>query len=367
MKLSDRKTMRNQRRGMGRFGTVLLTLLLAACSLPPRAPQRFQKEFYGLFDTVVIFTAYAENQTQFDEYAEVLYGRLLDLHNQFDIYHENQKDGIANLKAVNDNAGKSPVKVGADVMGLLRFAKEAYTQTAGAVNVAMGPVLRIWHDWRAEATQTGVSAPPSPEALEAAAVHTDIEKVLLDEEAQTVFLAEEGMALDVGALAKGYAVQLAAESLRDCGVTAALVSAGGNICAIGAPGEANRSAWHIGVQNPDIGAAEDVIDTLQIKDLSAVTSGYKQRFVTLDGAIYGHIIDSETLEPAQRYKAVTILHPDSAMADMLSTALYILPETEGKALVERAGGEALWCLHDGEYRFTEGYGARSEELAGGRN
>jgi thiamine biosynthesis lipoprotein len=269
----------------------------------------------------------------------------------FDIYSD--YDGITNIRTINDAAGTAPLKADRDIIDLLALAKDAHGKTGGAVNIALGPVLAIWHDYRDRAASGDVEPPPREE-LERAAVHTSIDDVEVDRENKTVFLRYPDMRLDVGAIAKGYAAQKAADRVRDSGLTSGIINAGGNVVIIGPPLD-GRDAWNIGVQAPEPDGASLLIDALSLYGGAAVTSGNYQRYFVSGGKVYHHIIDPKTLYPSENVKSVTVLHPDSAAADMLSTAAFIMPPEDAYALISQSGAEAIWVTEDGVGTATPGY------------
>ncbi len=114
-----------------------------------------------------------------------------------------------------------------------------------------------------------------------------------------------------------------------------------NVCAVG------EDTWSVGVQDPQNAGGLTILDTLHINSGSVVTSGSYQRFYTVNGKSYNHIIDPETLMPAERYAAVTVIADDAAVADMLSTALFILPKEQGEALLKKHAAEAIWIAPGG--------------------
>ena len=144
----------------------------------------------------------------------------------------------------------------------------------------------------------------------------------------------------MGALAKGYAVQKVCETLPE----GYLLSVGGNVVATGP--KPDGSAWTVGVQDPDA-AGEAYIHKLSISRGSVVTSGDYQRRYTVDGERYHHIIDPDTLFPADRWCAVTVIAADSGIADALSTTLFLMDREEGQKLLDQTGREALWIGKDG--------------------
>lgn len=327
---------------------LVLFAMLTGCS---PAEKKYTAEFYGTFDTYISFTAYAKNEREFKEYSEIVRGELERLHKLFDIY--NDYDGMANLKTVNDNAGISPVKMDASAIDLLEHAVSAYRYTDGAVNVALGPMLKIWHDCRARASQNPEAAElPSYEDLREAAKLAVIEDVVIDRAGSAVFLRRKGMSLDVGAIAKGYAAQKSMELAKQAGMASGLLNAGGNVCAVGKPKD-GRDAWSVAVRSPE--TDDEYFATIGASDVSVVSSGDYERFYTVGGVRLHHIIDPVTLYPAESARAVTVIHPDSTIADALSTAAFILPYERARRIVEQMGGEAVWITPDGGSYSTKGF------------
>ncbi len=195
----------------------------------------------------------------------------------------------------------------------------------------------------------------------AAAELTDMNDLIIDTENNTVFLKKPGMKLDVGAVAKAYAEKLALKAARDAGLNSAIISAGGNVTTIGKPADTRRESWNVGVQDPSL--TENTLDVVNFSDKTMAVSGGYQRYYIVNGQTYHHIIDLETLMPASRYRQVCIIHEDPATADLLSTALFILPYEQGRALAEGMNADALWVDVNGEWFYTDGYAAVSKQAA----
>ncbi|MCL2192373.1 MAG: FAD:protein FMN transferase [Treponema sp.] len=329
----------------------LLPLAFAACA--PKY-QRHQAHIMGPFDTVTILLGYAESARAFNNYAAIVFERLETLHRMYDIF--NAYDNLNNLHTINANAGIRPVEVEQEIIDMLLAAQKAYAITRGRTNAAMGSVLRIWHDYRMRGLADPENAAlPSMDALMEAAGRMSMTNVVIDEENRTVFIAEEGVSLDVGSIAKGYAAGLALTAAKEAGLRNALLSVGGHIVAIGAP--PRRGHWNVAIQNPETGreGAPHTVDTIPLTNATVSISGAYQRFYMVDGLHFGHVIDPDTLMPATLYKQVAVIHPQSWMADALSTALFILPRGEGETLAEATGAEAFWIDMDGNWFATLGY------------
>lgn len=333
---------------------VAMVLMIAfnstSCASKPEK-NRYEAEFLFLFDTVTRIIGYDESKEVFTERAQFIHDSLEEYHKFYDIY--NDYEGINNIKTINDRAGKAPVKVDQRIIDLLLFSKEAYDLTDGRLNVAMGAVLKIWHDYRTEGIEDPAKAKlPSLEQLKEAAKHVDINKVIIDAENGTVFLEDPAMSLDVGGIAKGYATEQVAQLASEAGVDSALISVGGNVRAIGARGDG--TPWQVGVRNPIDKDGANICD-VALKDASLVTSGTYDRYYVVDGERYHHIIDPDTLFPAKHFVSVTILCKDSGRADALAKIIN-MPYEQGLALIESLPGtEALWVEEDGALKHSSGF------------
>ncbi len=309
---------------------------------------RYSTVIYGYFDTVTTIIAYCESQEEFDAHMAAIEADLAFYNELYDIY--NTYDGVNNLATINANAAEAPVAVDAEIINLLLEAKEMYALTDGEVNVAMGTVFALWHDEREIASDTPETAKLPDEAeLLAAAEHTNLDEVILDTENNTVYFADAELQLDVGSCGKGYACEMIAQNAEARGLTSMLMSIGGNLRGIGT--KPDGSAWVGGVEDPwamALGETASLV-ALQLTDLSLVVSGDYQRYYTVDGVRYHHLIDPDTLYPADYFNSVSVLTEDAGLADCLSTALFCMSLEDGQALVERIDGlEAMWCLTDGE-------------------
>ncbi|HHX69357.1 MAG: FAD:protein FMN transferase [Miniphocaeibacter sp.] len=334
-----------------------IILLLTACN-----KNKYIKYFdsiFGTFDTIIDFTAYTETEEEYKEYYSLVKEEFNRLHKLYDIY--NDYEGINNIKTINDMAGKEPVEVDKDIIELLKFSKEMAEKYSYKTNIAFGPVLSIWHEYREEALdENNKEKPkiPSMEELELASKYTDINKVIIDEENSTVYLEDENMSLDVGATSKGYASQLVMDKVKEAGCKSAILSAGGNVISIGKPMEENKDKWGIGIQNPkdeEEFTGNSIVGVVYGNNISLVTSGDYQRYYEVDGKSYNHIIDPDTLMPGDLYKSVTVLAEDSGVADFLSTTLFLLPIEEGKELIKDVDNiQVLWVDKNDEKHITEG-------------
>lgn len=307
------------------------------------------KTYYDLFDTVsTVYDYSGGSEEEFREALEALEELFYYYDALFDIYHPSKS--LTNLYDVNREATKAPVKVDGALLDFLEYSKQMYTLTGGEVNIAMGAVLSIWHTARTQglANPAGAALPPRSE-LSDAAEHCDINDIIIDREASTVYLADPQMSLDVGAIAKGYATERAAELLLDLGYTGYALDIGGNLRTVGS--KADGDPWRTGVKNTDLTSEKKYVYYLNLSDLSAVTSGDYERYYTVGGKRYHHIIDKDTLMPSAHFSSVTVVVQDSGLADALSTALFNMDYESGKAIVEAtAGAFAVWVYQSGDVK-----------------
>lgn len=328
---------------------ILLTvcgLLLTACGSSAKGPElkKYSAVRMDMFDTAIFLTGYSESEETFNRTADALFDELYQLHQLYDVY--NEYDGIVNICTINRNAGGEALEVDERIIDLLQLAGEFAEATGGRVDATSGSVLRLWHDARSESLDDPDQARiPDADALARAAEHVGFDKAEIDPEGKKVRLTDPESLLDVGALAKGFAVQLVSADLPD----GWLISAGGNVYASGE--KPDGSGWVVGIQDPD-GDASDILRKVSIARGAVVTSGDYQRYYTVDGVRYHHIIDLETLKPANRWRSVSIVCGDSGIADGLSTALFVMSREDGEKLLEKYGAAALWVGKDGSIEIS---------------
>lgn len=329
-----------------------LALLLSGCSGTAAKNEHRGKSYFTYFDTVsYVFDYSGDSAERFDNRSAEVSGILEEYHKLLDIYHE--YSGINNLCTINKLAGGEPVSVDEKLIIFLSYAKELYTQTGGEMNVMMGAVLRLWHDCRTAASDAPSAARvPSEQELKEAAMHTDISLLEIDSENLTVRITDPQASIDVGALGKGYATERAADYLFAQAAYGYVLNVGGNIRIIGT--KPDGSGWVTGIKDPNAPDGNFALSLL-LSDTACVTSGIYERYFTVDGVRYHHIIDKDTLYPADYFSSLTVITADSGLADCLSTALFCMSQEDGQKLVDKIGGvEVLWIYPDGSMAYTEG-------------
>lgn len=331
--------------------SAVLMLACCSCSLDMNLnkKERYSAGFLDLFDTASTVIAYDTSESDFNEHYDQFYEKLAEYDKLYDIY--NAYEGVNNLYTLNQEAKDGPVKVDSRIINLLEYCKYVYELSGGKTNICFGSVLSLWHDSResAEADPENASLPDMTE-LEEAAEHTSFDSLVIDRENSTVYFSDPQLKLDVGAVAKGYAVREVCKWAEENLWTSAAVSIGGNICTFGYKEDDGNSLWNIGIENPDT-TADDYLVNVRITDLSVVTSGDYQRYYMVDGKKYCHIINPDTLMPSEYMTSVSVICDDSALGDALSTTLFNMPIEDGKTMIESMDGvEAVWV--DKEYNKT---------------
>ncbi len=339
-----------------KFSKKIISLFLLACfafslSSCDGRRKKYTSNTFEYFDTVTTVTGYARSQAEFDSVCDRLYSLLEEYHKLYDIYYT--YEGINNLKTVNDS--EYPVEVDEKILDLMDFCREMHTLTEGNVNASMGSVLSVWHKYREEGSLHPEKASlPTIAELESASKHIDIENIAIDRENGTITRLDPEMSIDVGAVAKGYSAQKAAEYLRENGITGYILNVGGNVCVVGA--KADGSPWKIGIENPLGDETEPYIEYLYLTEGTLVTSGSYQRYYYVDGVRYHHIIDKDTLMPENEFLSVSVLCPSSAIGDALSTALFCMSLDDGKELVNTLENvSVMWVKQNGEKIYSDGW------------
>ena len=321
---------------------------LTACFI---ASEKFSYTFTGVFDTSVTVMAYSSNQKNFDEICSSAQESMNRYHRLFDIY--NYYDGINNIAAVNANAGGSEIPVDAEIIELVEFGKDMYDISGGKLNIMMGAVLKIWHEY----AEKGKAEPdkaelPDMQMLEDASEHCDIDSLIIDDDANILCILDPLACIDVGAIAKGFALQKTAESLKAKGYNNILINAGGNIASVGP--KADGKAWNVAVQSPD--EPDGYIGSRFLSDSALATSGDYQRFYTVDGKKYHHIIDPGTLFPAENMRSATIASLRADYADAYSTIVFLMDTDEALKFIENTEyTEALIMDPDGKILYSSGW------------
>ena len=318
---------------------VLISFLLPTAGFAAGVEKKSVSGFY--MDTIITLTAYVDDE-------EVLNEALRECGRYDRLLSRTQED--SDVWRINHAEGK-PVTVSDDTIRILETAQKISALTDGAFDVTIAPCSTMWDFTSGEAVL------PDAEELKAAAEKVDYTKLRID--GNTVTLPE-GMMIDLGGIAKGYAADQVKAFLADRGVKSAILSFGGNIVALGLkPGD---KPWNVAIRDIDGGPADYMLISKNY-GASTVTSGIYERGFDLDGVRYHHLLDSSTGWPVQNELAsVTIFSESSMMGDALSTTAFVLGTEKGCELIESLDGiEALFIARDRTVTTTSGAGQYLDE------
>ena len=331
---------------------LLLCCVVTSCTTDKNTKKQFSAYSMDYFDTVITVVGYENSKQEFDKVSQEILSLFGEYHKLYSIYH--RFDGMENLCTINDisDGAHRMVTVDKRIVDMLLYSKNMYELTDGTVNIAMGSVLSLWHDYRLLGSDNPEEASlPPMEKLKEASEHCNIEDLVIDEENCTVTITDPLMKLDVGAIAKGYATECVARHMEEKGITGYVLNVGGNVRTIGT--KPDGAYWNVGLENPDGG---EYLEYLCLSGESVVTSGSYQRYYYVDGKAYHHIIHPDTLMPAEGFTSVSVICEDSGLGDALSTALFCMSFDEGKELIESLPDtEAMWLTSEGEKNTSSGW------------
>ena len=258
----------------------------------------------------------------------------------------NNFDSSSEISRLNKD-GES--KAGPDLLAMVRESLKYYCLSQGAFDITVGPLAKLWKE-RIKQADEGLKEIeiPSAEDISAALVLTGLDKIILDEARSVIKFSRPGVEIDLGGIAKGYAVDKAVTRLRELGVTSAMVNAGGNIYCLG---KKYSRKWRIGIQHPrwpeGRGWASDspsqkpqeILFYLELENQAVATSGDYQQYFSAKGKHYSHIIDPKTGYPVDNgVISATIIALDAVSSDALSTSVFVLGKEKGQELVKSLKG-----------------------------
>lgn len=291
---------------------VILSLMVRGCGVFGGRKLIEYKETQSFFGSQVTIQCYYNKKTNIFPVIKKCWQRLSEI--QISMNSRSSVGYVARLA----ESGFYGVQVPDDVYGLLEDSLEYSRLTDGAFDVTISPLVRLWRD--AEAA----GYVPDNVSIKIAKDKVDYRLVRLEED-NMVFLQKQGMKIDLGGIAKGYAVDAAAGILRQSGVEHFLIDAGGDIYCAGK--QEGKIPWKVGVQNP---AKKDaLIDELKLTDKAVTTSGNYERFYEIGGKKFSHIIDPTTGYPQDLVQSATVIAPTAQEADAFSTALCVLGAKKG--------------------------------------
>ncbi|MCX5657670.1 MAG: FAD:protein FMN transferase [Candidatus Omnitrophica bacterium] len=241
--------------------------------------------------------------------------------------------------SILNNSGTEPVKIGAETLQILKKAKQFYEASGGAFDISVSPLLKLWCFYDKNKTIAELYDRDIKEKLNL----IGLEKIIIDDNKHTASFKFPGMALDLGGIAKGYAVDKARDVMLNLGVKNALISIGGEIFCIGKG--IGKNSWNIGIRHPL--EHDKIIATVNLKNKAVSTSGAYENFIEIKGKRFGHIINPRTGYPVENnLVSVTIIADDCTTADALATAVFVLGKEKGLVLIKEYKVEAVLISKD---------------------
>jgi len=320
------------------FCVFLVSLLsFAGCTRgSSRAPPYRTGSVLG---TICSVTLYDQANTQI--YQDI-FNRLLEIENLMSV-----NIGSTDVARINAAAGIEPVQVNDEVFTVIERAVYYAEISGGAFDPTIGPLVSLW------GIATDHPRVPSQEEIDAVLPLINWRDVELDRQRRTVFLKQQGMALDLGGIAKGYAVDQTTRIVREARLKRAIIDLGGDVMIYGE--KQDKTPWRAGIQNP-LGNRGAYIGIIEGKDITIVTTGVYERNFTSGGTTYHHVFSPKDGYPANNgLMSVTIIANVSMDADALSTATFVLGYEKGLALLESLDGvEGVFVFEDMSVRKTEG-------------
>ncbi|PKM38831.1 MAG: hypothetical protein CVV04_12915 [Firmicutes bacterium HGW-Firmicutes-9] len=320
-----------------------LVLFLTACS----SQQKVLTGNTFALDTLVELKLYSYPNKERDSLIDDTFDQMKQLENTLSMHVEG-----SDIDRLNQNAGKEPIAVSDITYRVLQDSLFFSEKTDGLFDVTAGPLIKLW------AIDPPDGHYPSPQELDATLPLIDYHKINFLGDSR-IELADQGMIVNLGAIAKGTIAEEMKTYLLSRGVTSALINLGGNVLALGS--KPDGSSFIIGIQDPSSSRGEYLM-SIQIDNESVVSSGDYERYFEYEGKIYHHILNPNTGFPAEtNIKQVTIVTDNSQKADGLSTSVLLLGVQKGIQLVESLEGvEAILITKDHYIYFTEGLRDRYE-------
>lgn len=324
---------------------VFIVTLLVGCNQTETNNVELVEEPYSqtefMMGTYVSVQIYDKDQ---EKMLETAFDRVIDLDKKLA-----PTEPDSEIYAVNQAAGKEVVKVSDDVYRLIEKSVEYSEIREDGFDYTIGPITELWRIGFDDARV------PDQEEIDEVLPLVDHNEVELDAEEKTVFLKQEGMKIDLGAIAKGYIADEMIKALKDDGVTTAIVDLGGNVVVMGDSPKRENGGFNVGIQDP-LDTRGQVVGSIKAKDQSIVTSGVYERYIEEDGEIYHHLMNPETGYPFDNSIAgVTIISDESIDGDAFSTVVFAFGLEDGLEYVNELDGlEAIFVSKDKEVYTSDG-------------
>lgn len=303
--------------------SITLVILILPCIAGCSGGEKIYRDVRPLMGTIIEISICHSEERQAQFVLQKAFEEMARIENMMSQYREGSE-----VSRINAQPYDHPVKVSEELFGLLQTSARDNAVSQGAFDITVGPLMKLWPFYKEE-----IKLPSRQEILDALrSVGTD--KIKFNAKEKTVRFTQPDMALDLGGIAKGYAVDRAIRVIKAAGVKCALVNAGGDLYALGKKPDGKK--WRMGVQHPR--KLDRLVCAFDIEDTAIATSGDYERFFIKEGRRYCHILNPKTGIPASESVSVTIQANDATQADALATAVFVLGPEKGLVLVEKTPG-----------------------------
>lgn len=339
----------NQFRPLNIISIALMLFCTIALSVSSCTKQdKMYKESRTLMDTYCSITVVSPSRARAAEAIDKGFAEIKKLELLLNYFSDGSE-----ITAINKAAGSNPVKVSGETLEMMQKTLEISKATDGIFDPTIAPVIKLW-DFSKKRRDNSV---PNSNVINDTLKLVDYKKIEINNKSE-IFLAEKGMEIDLGGIAKGYAADKAIEAIKAEGIEAALVAIAGDIRGFGS--NVSGNAWKVGIQDPrpESGSEkpwEDIFASLHLEDMAISTSGDYQRFFIKDEKRYHHILDPATGFPAETdLISASVIAPEGYVADGLSTAVFALGAKKGMSLLKTMGVEGILVDRDRKVFVTEG-------------
>jgi len=327
------------------FYFLLLTFLCACTS----HKERIYRKSKILMDTFVTITVVSNSENSAGKAIDNAFSEMERLEKLSNFFSSESE-----VSRINKNAGISGVRVLPDILDMLNKAIMVSEKTEGSFDVTIGPVISLYDFHK--------KIKPEESVIKKNLSLVNYRYLIINRDKSTAFLKKKGMLIDLGGISKGYAADKAVETLKRNGINSGLVSIAGDIKAFGL--KPDGKPWKIGIRNPRIppnpplvkggkgGFSDDIMATLELKDMAISTSGDYERFFIIDGRRYHHLLSPRTGYPAQKCQSVSVITKEGAFTDAFATGVFILGPEKGIKVLEKLGFDGIIVDSQGKVHTT---------------
>jgi thiamine biosynthesis lipoprotein len=327
------------------FYFLLLTFLCACTS----HKERIYRKSKILMDTFVTITVVSNSENSAGKAIDNAFSEIERLEKLSNFFSSESE-----VSRINKNAGISGVRVLPDILDMLNKAIMVSEKTEGSFDVTIGPVISLYDFHK--------KIKPEESVIKKNLSLVNYRYLIINRDKSTAFLKKKGMLIDLGGISKGYAADKAVETLKRNGINSGLVSIAGDIKAFGL--KPDGKPWKIGIRNPRIppnpplvkggkgGFSDDIMATLELKDMAISTSGDYERFFIIDGRRYHHLLSPRTGYPAQKCQSVSVITKEGAFTDAFATGVFILGPEKGIKVLEKLGFDGIIVDSQGKVHTT---------------